>query len=195
MKTATLFEGIFVAFLFSLISSVTYFALSSIFSDSFLIQLLITGLSFAYILYLLSRSKAPIGRITSVVVWTVAVIFLWFFSPPISVFLLIHLLMIWLIRSLYYYSSLFSSLLDFALNGLSVATAFWAANHTDSLFLTIWCFFLIQTLFVLIPQKLKHTTSNESSTLDSEAEFQNAYRTEESAIEKLSIQTGQSYEN
>lgn len=195
MKTVTLFEGVLVALICSFISSVAYVALSSIFSDSFLIRLLITGLSFAYILYLLSRSKERVGRFTFALVWTLIVTALWLFWPPFTVFLLTHLVMVWLLRSLYFYSSLFSSLADLALNGFSVATAFWAASHTGSLFLTIWCFFLTQALFVFIPGNLKHPISNRSSTLNNEADFQNAYRTAEAAIRKLSIQTGQTHEN
>jgi len=195
MKKTTLFEGILVALISSLIGSVAYFALSSIFSDTFLIRLLITGLGFAYSLYLLSRSKERIGRVIITVAWTVIVILLWFFWPPITIFFLIHLLMIWLLRCLYYYSSLFASLADFALNGISVATAFWAASHSGSLFLTLWCFFLTQALFVFIPSNLKHSRRNKSSALDNETDFQNAYRTAEAAIAKLSNQTGQSYEN
>ena len=186
MKSSSLFEGVFVALISSFIGSVVYFSLSSLFSDSFLIRLLISGLSFGYILYLLSRSKERTGRITVIAVWTISVISLWFIWPSITLFVLMHLIAIWLVRSLYFYSSLFSSIADLVLNGFSVAIAFWAAGHTGSLFLTIWCFFLTQALFVLIPTHIKKTISNTSPSLKNEDEFQHAYRAAEAAVRKLS---------
>jgi hypothetical protein len=186
MKSSTLFEGIVVALIGSFIGSIIYYALSSLFSDSFLIRLLISGLSFGYILYLLNRSKERIGRITVIAVWSVSVISLWFIWPPITLFILMHVIAIWLVRSLYFYSNLFSSLADLALNGLSIAIAFWAAGHTGSLFLTIWCFFLTQALFVLLPTSIKKSTPDSAMSFKNEDEFQKSYRAAEAAVRKLS---------
>ena len=184
MKSSTLFEGIFVALISSFVGSVFYFSLSSVFSDSFLIRLLISGLSFGYILYLLSRTNERIGRISVMAIWSVSVITLWFIWPTITVFVLMHLIAIWLVRSLYFYSSLFSSLADLALNGFSVVVALWAASHTGSLFLTIWCFFLTQALFVLLPTSIKKSTP--PTPFKNEDEFQHALRAAETAVHKLS---------
>jgi hypothetical protein len=186
MKSSTLFEGIIVALISSFVGSVIYFALSSVFSDSFLIRLLISGLSFSYILYLLSRSKEHIGRVTVASIWSLGIISLWFIWPPITLFVLMHIVAIWLVRSLYFYSSLLSSLADLALNGFSVAAAFWAASHTGSLFLTIWCFFLTQALFVLIPTRIRKKASTTATSLQNEDKFQHAYRAAEAAVRKLS---------
>ena len=186
MKPSTLFEGIIVALIGSFVGSIIYYALSSLFSDSFLIRLPISSLSFSYILYLLNRSKERIGHITVIAVWTVSVISLWFIWPPITFFILMHAIAIWLVRSLYFYSSLFSSIADLALNGLSIAIAFWVAGHTGSLFLTIWCFFLIQALFVLLPTTMKKPTSSVSMTFKNEDEFHHAYQAAEAAVRKLS---------
>jgi len=186
MKSSTLFEGIVVALIGSFVGSVVYFALSSLFSDSLLIRLLISVLNFAYIIYLLKRSRDRIGRITVIAAWSVMTISLWVLWPSITLFILLHLIAVWLIRSLYFYSSIFSSLADLALNGLSIAIAFWAASHTGSLFLTIWCFFLTQSLFVLIPSNIRENTKPTSS-LNNEDKFQYSYRAAEAAVRKLSI--------
>ncbi len=185
-KSVTFFEGVIVALISSFIGSVGYFVLSSMFSDSFIIRLLISGFSLGYILYLLSRSKERIGRLTVIVSWSVIAMATWFFWPSITLFVLIHLITIWLVRSMYFYSSLFASLADLGLNGLSVATAFWAASYTGSLFLTIWCFFLTQALFVAIPTSIKQSTSNRSTLDTSDVDFQRAYREAEAAVRKLS---------
>jgi len=185
MKTATFVEGIFVALVSSFIGSVTYFSLSLLFADSVVIRLIISGLSLAYILYLLTRSNERIGRITVIVLWSIITMTTWFFWPPVIVFIVIHLGSIWLVRSLYFYSSLFSSLADLSLNILSIAIALWTASHTGSLFLTLWCFFLTQALFVMIPTSIKPSTNNNSSNLNSEDDFQRAYRVAQSAVRKL----------
>lgn len=189
MKTATFFEGIFVALVLSFVSSVVLFTLSSIFPISILIRMIITGITFAYILYLLSRSKERVGRIMVITVWFVSMTVLWFAWPPITLFILAHLTSIWLVRSLYYYSSLFSALSDLALNYFSVAIAFVVAGHTNRMFLTLWCFFLIQALFVMIPKNMKKKFTTKSSTpFKKDDEFQHAYRAAQAAVRTLSNQ-------
>ncbi len=184
-KQATLFEGMMVALISSLIGSIGYFALSTIFSDSIIIRFLISGLGFAYLLYLLSRSRERIGRVTVILIWSMMVVTLWFFWPPITLFILFHMIAIWLVRSLYFYNSLFSALADFGLHSLSIAAAFWAASHTGSLFLSIWCFFLTQALFVLIPTR--HSKPNtHTKTINNDAQFQRAYQAADAAVRKLS---------
>jgi len=186
MKNATLFEGIIVALIASFVGSVVYFALSSLFADSILIRLLISAITFAYLLYLLSRSKERIGRMTIITLYFVIVIAMWFFWPPISLFILAHLIAIWLVRSIYFYSSLLSSLADLALNSFSVAIAFWVVSHTGSLFLMLWCFFLTQALFVLIPSSIQPENSSDSANIDNDADFQRAYKVAQAAVHKLS---------
>lgn len=187
MKKVTFFEGVIVALISSFLGSVGYFVLSSMFSDSFIIRLLISGFTFGYVLYLLSRSKEHIGRLTVMVIWSAITVATWVLWPTITLFVLIHLITIWLVRSMYFYSSLFAAFADLGLNGLSVATAFWAASYTGSLFLTIWCFFLTQALFVAIPTNIKQLVSGRS-TSDGSDEFQRAYRDAEAAARKLSTQ-------
>lgn len=182
MKTVTLLGGILVAVIFSLLGSVAYFVLSAVLPHDFLIRLLISVLSFAYSVYLLSRSHERIGRVSVIALWIIQLCLLWVFSVSIVYFVSVQLASIWLIRSLYFYSSLILSFFDLALMGLSVCIAIWAASHTSSLFLTLWCFFLTQALFVFIPRNIKKS----SSTGTNKDDFQHAYRSAEAAIRKLS---------
>lgn len=184
-------QGIIVALVASLIGSITHFTLSGFFSITVIAELLVSGLSLAYILYLLSKSKERIGRVSTVLVWSVITIVLWLSEPALSIFVLINLMMIWLARSLYFYSSLLSSGLDLILTVFSFATAIWAFAHTGSLFLTLWCFFLMQALFIFIPVKIgggqmKDTNANNDQNENIEANFQRAYRDAEAAVRKLS---------
>lgn len=185
----TLMEGIVVALIASFIGSVGYFALSSVLSNSFSIRFLISGLSGFYILYLLARTNERVGRVSTLLLFSAISMGLWLFWPSITLFIWANLLMIWLIRSLYFYTSLFSSIADLFLQGFSLTTALWAFAHTQSLFIGIWCFFLIQALFVLIANKKTNQKciSSAKSTINNEANFQRAYRDAENAVRKLSV--------
>jgi len=184
MKVPSFYEGVAVALISSFVGSVLYFSLSSLFSDSFLIRLLISIIGFVYILYLLSRSQERIGKPIIIVLWPLLSLSLWLIWPPITLFVLLHIVAIWLIRSLYFYSSILSSLADLTLNLFSVAVAIWAAHHTGSIFLSIWCFFLVQALFVAIPDNLQHRSKMKQTK--AEDRFHRAYKTAQSAIQKLS---------
>jgi len=185
MKTTTFFDGVLVALVTSLVGSASHYVLSSLFADNLVIRFLISSLTLAYILYLLNRSNEKTGRITVIATWSVITILTWLVWPPAPLFILINLAAIWLIRSLYFYSSLFSSLADLALTTISIVVAFWAASHTDSLFLSLWCFFLTQALFVLIPSSMKASKPNTNAT-NHNADFQHAYQVAEAAVQKLS---------
>jgi len=185
MKTTTFFDGVIVALVSSFVGSAAYYVLSSVFADNLVIRLLISGLTLAYVIYLLNRSNEKVGRITVITAWSVITIITWVVWPPAPLFILINLGAIWLIRSLYFYSSLFSSFADLVLTAISIAIAFWAASHTGSLFLSLWCFFLTQALFVLIPSSMKSTQNNTAST-NTDTNFQHAYQAAETAVQKLS---------
>lgn len=186
MKKVTFWNGVVIALLGSSIGSVGFFALTFLFSEDCAIRLLTSGLAIAYILYLLSNSQERTGRTTVLVAWFILWVMLWVFYPPLILFLVLHVLAIWLIRSLYCYTSLFSSLADLGLNALSIASAFWALHHTGSLLLSFWCFFLVQALFVYIPTGIKRPNLEKAVIPDSESDFKRAYRTAETAVRKLS---------
>jgi hypothetical protein len=185
MKTTTFIDGVVVALVSSLVGTAVYYVLSSMFADNLVIRLLISGLTLTYVLYLLNRSNEKIGRITVIAAWSVITIITWLVWPSAPIFILINLAVIWLIRSLYFYSSLFSSFADLVLTAISIAIAFWAASHTGSLFLSLWCFFLTQALFVLIPSSMKATQMKTAAT-NSNTDFNHAYKTAEAAVQKLS---------
>ena len=194
-KSLTFMEGVIIALIASFVGSIGYFTLSTLFSEGFAIRLLVSGLSLAYIFYLLSRSKERVGRLSTVLLWSIITVALWLSASSIMLFVLSNIFMTWLIRSLYFYSSLLSSAVDLFLNGFSLAAGVWAFVHTDSIFLGIWCLFLIQALFVFIPARFDSKRSlntsgigNDSNENDNNAaNFQQAYRDAEAAVRKLSI--------
>lgn len=186
MKHPTFFEGVAVAFAASVFGSALYTALTLVFSGAGGLRVLIAGLGLVYVLYLLGRSRVRVGRITTLAGWTVVAAATWVMEPPLAVYVLVHLSAIWLIRSLYFYSSALSALADLGLTGLSLAAAIWAATQSGSVFLSIWCFFLVQALFVAIPTRISRKAGERRPGQYREDRFQRAYRTAEAALRKLS---------
>ena len=136
--------------------------------------------------YLLSRSQEKIGRIIVFTTWCVIATFAWVISLPLMLFILIQVSMLWLIRSLYFYSSILSALIDLGITGTSLVVAIGAGLYTNSLFLGLWCFFLTQALFVFIPARISKKSSKISLKLKREDSFSAAHHSAESALRKLS---------
>jgi len=186
MNRLSFIEGLVIAFVFSIAASFLYASLTWVLTGIGAIQLLITIVSISYIVYMLIRSEEKTGRIIVMSVWALVACGLWLLDVPLPLFCLVHLMMLWLIRSLYFYSSIISSLLDFALVGVSLLFSSWAFYQTDSVFMSIWCFFLAQSLFVYIPVNMTTTHKSNSSTIDHN-EFNQALKNANYAIQKLTL--------
>ena len=186
MKQPTFLEGVSVAIATSLAGGVLYAALNVVFPGVPVLRLLIAGISLAYVVYLLSRSPERVGRITAVAAWLLIAGVLWFTKPPLLFYVCVHLGAIWLIRSLYFYSSALSALADLGLNGLSLSAAIWAVTRTGSVFLGLWCFLLVQALFVIIPKSVNRKSGTAPAGHEREDRFQHAYHVAEAAARKLS---------
>jgi hypothetical protein len=186
MKQPTFLEGVSVAIAASLAGSVLYTALNVVFPGVPVLRLLIAGIGLAYVVYLLSRSPERVGRFTAVAAWLLVASVLWFTHPPLLFYVCVHMGALWLIRSLYFYSSALSALADLGLNGLSLAAAIWAVTRTGSVFLGLWCFFLVQALFVLIPKSVNRKSGAGQAGYGREDRFQHAHRVAEAAVRKLS---------
>jgi len=186
MKRPNFFEGVVVGIIASIAASALFTTLIWFFNPANVLELIITAISLAYILYLLSRSQEKTGRIVTLTAWFLIATLSWMLSLPLTLFIFIHVALLWLVRSLYFYSSVVSSLIDMALTGLSLAVALWAGIHTSSLFLSIWCFFLIQALFVSIPTRMNKTSTTQSITPERTDAFESAHRSAEAALRKFS---------
>ncbi len=182
MKRPTFLGGVGIAFLFSFFAAAVFAALTPVLGSYFVLRLLIAGLGLAYVVYLLSRSRERTGRIITLVLWAVIAVATWFMGPPLSLYLVIHVGMLWLIRSLYLYSSALSALADLGLSALSLAAAVWAASQSGSVFLAVWCFFLVQALFTAIPRSMKPKAKSRPGDDES---FERAHRAAEAAVRRL----------
>ena len=186
MKPPTFLEGAGVALALSLAGGVLYTALDTVFPHVPVLRLLIAGIGLAYVIYLLRRSPERVGRVTAVAAWLLVASVLWFTQPPLLLYVIGHLGTLWLIRSLYFYSSALSALADLSLNGLGLSAAIWAVTRTGSVLLGLWCFFLVQALFAVIPKSIPRKPGKAAAGYESEDRFQHAYRVAETAVRKLS---------
>jgi len=185
MKQPTFFEGVTLAFAASLVGSALYTALMTALPGAWVVRGITAGLGLVYVVYLLTRSRERVGRTTALTAWTAVAGAAWFIEPPLGPYVLVHLGLIWLIRSLYFYSSVLSALADLGLTALGLAAAVWAATQSGSIFLSIWCFFLVQALFVAIPNHMRGRTGNGQPHRDGQDRFDRAHRAAEAALRKL----------
>ncbi|MCW8899781.1 MAG: hypothetical protein OQK95_03840 [Gammaproteobacteria bacterium] len=185
MKKATFMEGVGIALIASIAVAVLFTVMSSMFIGSNVFMLLVAGLSFLYISYLLLRSKERTGRITVIVIWSLVTLISLVFISSLILYVAIQLMMVWLMRSLYFYNSIFSALIDLTMTVMSLAIAIWALTVSGSLFLTFWSFFLVQALFVYIPKNFIAGKKSETESQIDDDKFEYAHHAAEIAVAKL----------
>ncbi len=187
MKRPSFLHGVGVALLASFSGGILFSVISGPLPSDLVLRAVIAMLGLGYTLYLLSRSDERVGRVTTVMLWSLMFTISWIGAPSLMLYLLMHVGSLWLVRSLYFYTSLLSALLDLSLSAMSLATALWAAAHTGNIFLAIWCFFIGQALFVGIPASMRRQEQLVDGELIDYAMFQRAHRTAEAALRRLSV--------
>ncbi len=185
MKRPTFLHGVIVAAVLAFFASAVIAALTPFIGFSSVLRLVIPTIGFTYLLYLFSRNTERTGRVTTLTLWSALAAVTWWAAPPLPLYLLIHVGAMWLVRSLYFYSGVLPSLMDLGLSAFSIAAAAWAIGHTGSIFLSTWCFFLVQALFVAIPPSLKRNKGDSRiSGVDNEP-FERARRQADRALNQL----------
>ena len=150
-----------------------------------MLRLVIPALAFAYLLYLFSRSDERVGRVTTLSLWSVLAAVMWWLAPPLPLYLLVHVGVVWLVRSLYFYSGVMPALMDLGVSALSVSATVWAISRSGSVFLATWCFFLVQALFVAIPPVIKSAQKAQRNTAADNENFERAKRNADLALRQL----------
>ena len=184
MKSATFTEGALLALVSSLVGAISYTALLPIVDGEMAICVTIACLGLGYIIYLLKRSGERIGLLSTIAIWAVITIVLFLFIPSPLLFLTTQLGLIWIIRSLYFYASVISALADLLLVSFSLMATVWATYQTDSLFLSIWCCLLVNSLFVFIPVDMKQGFGRSRPAAVQSDRFQQAYQAAESTLKQ-----------
>jgi len=188
MKRPSFFQGVIVAAVLGFFASAFVATLTPFVGLGAVIRIAIPALSFAYLLYLFSRSPERIGRVTTLALWVALAALTWWFAPPLPLYLLIHVGAIWLVRSLYFYTGLFPALIDLGLSALSVTATVWAISRSGSVFLATWCFFLVQALFVVIPPAISGKQAARQGVCTDDGNFEQAKRQADQALRQLFTQ-------
>lgn len=183
MKRPSFLEGAVFALAASAGGGVLYWGLTTVLSGWIVARMLTALMAFAYVLYLLARSQTRTGRVTVIAAWSAVAAATWMWSPPLLVYLAVHLGLVWLVRALYFRGSVLTALADLGLVVLGSAVAAWAVLRTGSPWIGVWCFFLTQALFTAIPADLRR--KRPASPVAGDA-FDRAHRAAESALRRLS---------
>jgi len=186
MRHPNFTEGVMVALIAAVISSVAFTVLVDPFGVEWTARMLIAALGLGYVLYLLHRSRERTGRVVSLALWLSLAGLGWLLIDDLLLYLAAHLTMVWLIRVLYHQPGPLAALLDLALHLFALMAGLWAFMHADSVFLGAWTFFLVQALFITIPALTNRQPRAGSGDPEPVDHFQLAYRGAEVALRKLS---------
>lgn len=182
MRTPTFLEGVLVALVASLAGSVLQTAMTFL-GLNVAPWLLVASLGLGYAVYLLRRSPVRFGRVAALAAWGAVAGLLGLAAPSLASYVALHVAALWLLRSLFFHSRPVAALADLALSGAALAAGLWAFAHTGSLLLGLWCFFLVQALFVAIPRGSE--PRRVAGTLPAEDRFEAAYQVAEDAVRRL----------
>lgn len=187
MKIDSFPSNVFVGFVLAALSAATFYILSVFFPGFIALRLVISMVTLLYIGYLILAINARAGKIALplAVIGAMAIAFVGDIS--LSLYLALHLFVIWLVRVIYLHRPLIACL-DFFASSASAVLAYLALGHTHSLFIAIWSFFLLQSVMLSI---LFYINSNfyqrrNSGPLTNE-NFSRALRTAEGAFKRLNI--------
>jgi hypothetical protein len=186
-QTPSLGAGLGTAFVLSACGAALLAAATPWVGPAAALRAVIALLGAAYTLHAIGRSGVRIGRVTTVVCWAAAASAIWLAGLPLAGYALAHVGLVWLVRSLYYYSGLLPALADLGLSVLGAAFAAWAAQRSGSAWLALWCFFLVQAFHVLIPPSLARRGAPAHDRADDA--FGRAHRAAEAAVRRLSSAT------
>ena len=184
-KRPSLVAELGVALALSSVAAALGLTLMLIFPAGTALRILIALCALAYLLYRLGMAGEKTGRITAIVLWGVATAAVSWLGLPLGAYLATQAAMLWLVRSLYGYSSLVAAGEDLALTALGLAFAVWAVVRTDSLFLATWCFFLIEALHVFIPASGYRQSGVDAPAAATDDAFANAHRAAQAALTRL----------
>ena len=186
MKTPGFLEGALTALLAALGASVLFTALRLALAPRAALSVTIAALGLGYLLYLLGRSGQRAGRVLPVLLWVPAslgALALW--PGLVWVQAMVQLGCVWAVRVWHFQRGPGAALLDLGLILTGSAAALWAAVHTGSLFLAVWCLFLVQAPFGAIPDRSGPRRDRSGRGKSAGDPFEVAARAAEGALRRL----------
>ena len=185
IKAPGIIDGIIVAIVISLGAGAASLVLGGLVAKATLFNLLLCSAALTYLVYLLKRSDARVGRVVVIAGWAFLSAACWFFDVPLFEQVFIQAGIIWLVRSLYFHASLLTTALDFGLVSAGLAASTWAMVNTGSISGALWSLFLVQALFCWLPNLAGRTSSDIYDGQHDHSSFQSAHRVALDAVRKL----------
>jgi len=193
-------SGVGFAFVASLLGTVVFTFINLSAGEALAWRCTIGLLTLVYVLFLLWRSPSRSGKVLSVASVGVFTLAVWLLPISMGVFLLAHAGFITLMRSLHYYRGVFPAILDGGLSLLAVMALLWAFYTSGSTLMGIWTYFLVHSLFVLIPRSMKQLSRDAQSARDAFDDtqgapwqrFEQAYANAQTALGQLAAHAQQS---
>ena len=176
-------EGALVALAASLAAGALFATLSLALPTVPALRWVVALTAFGYLIYLLGRSGAKVGRVSAVLAWALVSALALALHLPLPTFVLLHAGMAWLVRSLYFHGGLVAAVADLGLTLLGLAAGVWALTQSGSLFLAVWSLMLVQALFGLIPADLGR--GGAAAPRDPDDAFDRAHRGAEAALRRM----------
>lgn len=172
-----------VALALSIAGGLAWSALSWFLSPAAAIRWVIAALGIVYAVLQLRALDTHIGRMLAIGSWLILDIALFAFNPPLSGWVLAQAAAIWMLRCWACHGSFFMAIADAVLGLFAAAAGVVVIHATHSVFLALWSFFLIQALFVFIPDSLR--SAPRTATHDNDDRFARAQRSAEAALQRL----------
>lgn len=183
MKNPTLLANITVALLISLMSLGIQIILQTLFFTPAAVNITLALVALCYLGYLFNVSPARPGKVTLVLLSVLTTTTLLMLGTETNLLIGVLIGTLWLSRSLLFYHSVLASFADLALCLIGFTAAVGAFLLSASIAAGVWCFLLIQALFIFIPGR-KSTPEKYDTDLTCDP-FNKAYQSAESAIRDL----------
>lgn len=189
-KASFLGEAAF-GFLVALIAAAVALTLTYLLPAPFVARLVIAALGLAVVIRSIARSDERSGRVVTLVVWAVVAAAVWLAGVALPMFVVVHVTLVWLVRSLFCYSRIVEAGVDFGLTLLALSFAVLAAVRADSVFLAAWSFLLVQALHVAIPGLVSRWSEPKQQKVplgDPNRGFADAFKAADEALHRIAGQ-------
>ena len=199
MKTSAFWKGTLCALAISFFGSMAFSLLSPLLGVAMAARIVLVAISGCYLWVLirkpntlkvtvatrnLSSPKSRVGKTLALTFWCGLTLLLCLVNPNLYWWLLTLISFTWVIRSLFLYQNILASIGDGLLTGIAIVAALATAFHTQSMFFSLWAFFLTLALSAYLPGF--NYAKSDTKTPQRQDRFNHAYQLADKAIRKMS---------
>jgi hypothetical protein len=186
MKTLSFWPAVALALAISVLGWVLHSVIGGFVDIGVSLRVVVLVAAMLQVLALLATHPQRSGRVVAAGAGLALSGLLVLVDPALPVWLVAQTGFIWLLRSLQRYDSLLTASADALLSGFALSAAIATAMHTRSLFLSLWCYFLVQALAAFLPRRLPAAAPPTAACVN---DFEASFRTAEAALRRLSLRS------